>query len=199
MTIRRRGWSAGRRSSDVDGSWRSGVETRRLLGRSVLRWQAEPDPVRDPQGQRRDGVFDHGGRAHRAAAAAIRAAILRAIAGRFGCPLRGWLADPTVSGRGEAAVTVRRASCGIASAAATALGLAWPECACTGMAQPSDNRTTSAIVLIAWTRIPNAVTTLRRFVPLRRSNEASHWGRSTAFGCPCALWLQMIERTGQNR
>lgn len=92
---------------------------------------------------------------------------------------------------------LRRASCDATFAAgATAFGLAWPECACTGMAQPSDNRTTNTVALIAWTRMPTAVTSLHRFVQLRRSNGASHRGRSTAFGGTCAFWLPVVGLIG---
>jgi hypothetical protein len=104
------------------------------------------------------------------------------------------------SAAGEADAMVGRACCDTTLVAgATALGLEWPECACTGMAQPSDNRTTNAVPLIAWTRIPTAVTTLRRFVLLSRTNGASHRGRSTAFGGPCAFWLPVIGLIGLGR
>jgi hypothetical protein len=78
MTIRRRGWSAGRRSSDVDGSWRSGVRARIFHEREGGRGHLAPDCVGPSQRQGCAVMLDQRDSAHRAATGAA----LRAVVGR---------------------------------------------------------------------------------------------------------------------
>ena len=78
MTIRRRSWSAGRRSSDVDGSWRSGVRARIFHQRKGGRGQLAPDRVGPAQRQGCAVMLNQRDSAHRAATGAA----LRAVAGR---------------------------------------------------------------------------------------------------------------------
>lgn len=78
MTIRRRGWSAGRRSGDVDGSWRSGVRARIFHQPKSGRGHLAPDRVGPSQRQGGAVMLDQRDSAHRAATGLA----LRAVVGR---------------------------------------------------------------------------------------------------------------------
>lgn len=78
MTIRRRGWSAGRRSGDVDGSWRSGVRAQIFHQPKSGRGHLAPDRVGPSQRQGGAVMLDQRDSAHRAATGLA----LRAVVGR---------------------------------------------------------------------------------------------------------------------